>query len=358
MPNEFEEVAEEMSRAALEERLERLAAELRSQTKLSKTLVSERDNLRQQLEVVGRIASTEIVPPAWMTDKSSGREHHATPTLLLTDTHFDEVVVPSQVDWINSYNREIAELRLNKCINDTIKISREYFSGLVYDGMLLMLGGDIFSGIIHQELRETNVEPILKSINYWEDRIASAIDRLATEYGTLHVACTYGNHGRQSRKPVAKHRAWDNYEWLMYQHLAKYFGESDNITWQIPDAADCMVTSYGVRYLLTHGDQFRGGSGIAAALSPLLLGSHRKTRRAAASGRPYDVMILGHFHQHMWMPSRGFIAGGALKGFDEYAYTSNFEPEPPNQAMWLTTPEHGITFPVQVFCGDREAEGW
>lgn len=349
---------EQVNTQRLTEQLESVTADLRRSKSAQKALVCERDDLRAQLEVTGRVASYEITPPKWMTTKAKRSQHHATPTILLADNHFDEVVVPSQVDWINAYNREIAEQRLTRTIDGAIEIAREYFTGIDYDGCLLMLAGDVFSGIIHQELRESNAEPILRSVNHWEDRLAAAIDRLATEFGKLHVACTYGNHGRQSRKPVAKNRAWDNFEWLMYQHLAKYFRDDKRITWQIPDAADCMVQSYDVRYLLTHGDQFRGGSGIAGALSPLMLGSHRKTRRAAASGRPYDVMVIGHWHQHMWLPSRGFIAGGTMKGYDEYAFISNFEPEPPNQAMWLTTPEHGITFPVQVFCQDRKAEGW
>ena len=44
------------------------------------------------------------------------------------------------------------------------------------------------------------------------------------------------------------------------------------------------------------------------------------------------------------------IVNGSLKGYDEYAYNNNFGFEPPQQALWLTHPKHGITFrmPVQV----------
>ena len=325
---------------------------------LLRIVTAQRNELQRRLEVTGRLASHEIKPPRWMETKAKRSIHHATPTLLLTDNHFDEVVLPEQVDFLNAYNRGIAEQRLRLCVESTIQIAREYFAGLIYDGFLLMLGGDLFSGIIHQELRETNEGPILRSIDHWEGQMAAAIERLATEFGKLHIACTYGNHGRQSKKPIAKNRAWDNFEWLMYCHLAKHFKGSKNITFQIPDSADCHVSSYGVRYLLTHGDQFRGGSGIAGALSPLMLGSARKSRRSVAAGRPYDVMVIGHWHQHLWLPSKGMIVGGTMKGYDEYAYLGNFDYEPANQALWLTTPEHGITFPVQVFCQDKESEGW
>jgi hypothetical protein len=323
-----------------------------------KKLTAERDDLQRRLEVTGRLVSREIKPPKWMETRAKKSGHHATPTLLLTDNHFDEIVLPEQVDWLNAYNREIAEKRLRMTVESTIQLAREYFAGLTYDGFLLMLGGDMLSGIIHQELRETNEAPILRSVDHWEDQMCAAMDRLATEFGRMHVACTYGNHGRQSKKPIAKNRAWDNFEWLMYVHMAKHFKGSKAITFQIPDSADCRVESYGVRYNLTHGDQFRGGSGIAGALSPLMLGQARKSRRSVAAKHPYDVMVIGHWHQHLWLPGKGIIVGGTMKGYDEYAYLGNFDYEPANQALWLTTPEHGITFPVQVFCQDKESEGW
>jgi len=347
---------EELERATIS--LQRQLAEAKAAERRLRSVSAERDDLARRLEATGRTLAREITPPKWMATKAKRGVFHATPTLLLTDTHFDEVTRPEEIDWLNAYNREIAVSRLKRCIETTIMLSREFLSGLTYDGFLLMFGGDIFSGIIHQELRETNEAPILRSVDFWEDLLAAAIDRLATEYGKVHVACTYGNHGRQSRKPIYKNRAWDTFEWLMYCHLAKHFSGSKAVTFQIPDGMDCHVQSYGVRYVLTHGDQFHGGTGIAGALSPLLLGSSRKTRRAMSSDQPFDIMVLGHWHQHIWLPSRGIIAGGALKGYDEFAYGHNFDFEPANQAFWIATPEHGVTFPMQIFCQDRKVEGW
>jgi hypothetical protein len=38
--------------------------------------------------------------------------------------------------------------------------------------------------------------------------------------------------------------------------------------------------------------------------------------------------------------------------------TPNFAPEPAQQAMWLVTPEHKVTWSAPVFCSDRTKEGW
>jgi hypothetical protein len=47
-----------------------------------------------------------------------------------------------------------------------------------------------------------------------------------------------------------------------------------------------------------------------------------------------------------------------LKGQDEYGFVSNFGFEIPQQACWLMTPEHGMTWTAPIFCQDRKAEGW
>src|SRR5207253_3994894 len=136
-----------------------------------------------------------------------------------SDTHWDEVVKPEQVDFYNAYNRDIGVIRLRAAVNSTIRVSQEFYTGLKYDGAVLLLGGDMFSGIIHQELRETNERPILDSVLFWEDQLAAAVERMASTYGNLLVPCVRGNHGRMSIKPVAKMIAQDSFEWLLYNHV-------------------------------------------------------------------------------------------------------------------------------------------
>jgi len=54
----------------------------------------------------------------------------------------------------------------------------------------------------------------------------------------------------------------------------------------------------------------------------------------------------------------GFIVGGSLKGYDEYAYSLSLAPEPPQQAFWVTDPVHGVTVRAPILAGDRKAEKW
>ena len=135
------------------------------------------------------------------------------------------------------------------------------------------------------------------------------------------------------------------------------------MTFTVGDGPDADLDVYSTRFKVTHGDQFRGGGGIAGIMSPLSLGQHRKTRREIGLARlrgeelrGFDWLVMGHWHQYL--VGRGMIINGSTKGYDEYAYTSNFEPEPPQQAFWITTPEHGVTFSAPILVADREVEGW
>ena len=313
--------------------------------------------LQKRVGLYEALNAAKLDPPTWLREKSKGGVHRAIPSLVVTDWHRGEVVKPEQVDGLNKYNPTIADQRMKKAFEGCVRVCRDYIKGMNYEGIQLFLPGDMISGSIHDELNNTNAETVAESVLGMVEPLEAGIALLAKEFGKVHVSCVVGNHPRGTRKPVAKNRAQDNMDWLIYKLAERDLAGRSGVTVDVAEGADAYTTLYDTRFVLSHGDQFHGGSGISGILSPLLLGSHRKTRRSAAAGKPYDVMVLGHFHQSLWFPSKGIIVGGCGVGYNEYAYVSNFEPEPPQCAMWLTTPR-GITISAPVFVSDRVAEGW
>lgn len=296
-------------------------------------------------------------PPGWLTKKPRSKtKHHGTPFLMLSDLHLDEVVYPEQVMGMNAYNRDIALQRLERTAQNFVNVTKDNWSGVKYDGAVVMLGGDIFSGDIHEELRETNEDTLLGSVDYWIDHLADALALIADEYGKVHVPVVPGNHGRTTRKPRAKFRARSNFDWFIGAQLARVFNKDTRFSFDLSDSADCMVPIYGHKIMLTHGDQATGGSGIGGIWPPLMRLDARKRQRQEAVEQGYDLLVMGHWHQLTFGPS--FIVNGAMKGYDEYAFTQNFGYEPPSQAAWLMTPEHGKTWTAPIFSQKREAEGW
>lgn len=312
-------------------------------------------DLKRQLDFATAIDALDLEPPKWLAPVKKG-SHAATPMAMLTDPHFGEVVRPEEVEYLNAYNERIATMRLKEFGQKTVRLARDYTSGFNADGIVLMLGGDLFSGDIHDELQQTNEAPLYESVYHFLEPMAALITLFADTFGKCHIAATWGNHGRKTRKPQAKHRAKTNIEWLAVRFLEREFRADKRVTWTISDGADTRFSVFGTDYVLTHGDQFRGGSGISGALAPLMLGQHRKVRRAMASGKPFDWLVIGHWHQYLTLP--GLIVGGTMKGLDEYAYIGNYGFEPAQQAFWITSPEHGPILNAPILVVDREAEGW
>jgi hypothetical protein len=314
-----------------------------------------RERLERELGIMSRVGQRQR-PPAWLKRPKRTNGHRGTPWLLLSDLHLDEVVRPAELMGVNAYDRTIAEARLARTFEGAVTIAKSYWSGVSYDGIVAPLAGDIFSGSIHEELTETNEDTMLGSLDHWIDHLAAGYSFLVEEFGKVHVPVVVGNHGRTTRKPRAKMRARDNFDWFIGKALERIFSGEKRITFDVSEAADVLVPSYSRTVCITHGDQARGGGGIGGIWPPIMRLLAQKQQRYAAMGITVDLMPIGHWHQLVF--GKGFIVNGSLKGYDEYAYVSNFGFEPPAQAFWLMTPEHGQTFTSPIFPMKRKAEGW
>lgn len=304
-------------------------------------------NVRYQ-EFIDNIVSRPTSPPEWTTPTPKKGTKVVIPTAFLSDTHWDESVDPGQVNWVNGYDRPIATARLHNFFENIIKVCDNYLTGMEYPGLVLPLGGDLFSGNIHDELKETNEDALCGSMIYWLDPMIAGINLLKKRFGKLFIPVVVGNHPRMSKKPRAKGGVRDNFDWLFGQLIAREFSNDPDVTVQVSESFDLLYTLFNTRYLLTHGDQFRGGSGISAELSPLFIGDARKKSKQQAVGQPYDIMIMGHRHRLMFMDAPGIIVNGSVKGYDEYALRENFKFEYPKQAFWLTDPEEDVTIRMPI----------
>lgn len=338
---------ERVERDALQAELERARREL--------------DYLTDVRSLAGMFSAKSIAAPAWtrtVTRSKSGRPK-AIATLQLSDTHFDETITDAEILGYNRYDRRIAELRLRRLGEKTIEVGREFIGGVDYEGIVILATGDIFSGDIHEELRRTNVTSLYASCAYWVGNIVAFLRMLADDFGKVHLGAVVGNHGRNTNRPIYKGRAQNNIEWLFWHYVAdvlKAHGD-ERITFDIADGLSHNLTVYTTTYAFEHGDEFKGGAGIAGAKSPLMLGQHRTAVQRLAMGAPLDWMVVGHFHQYQ-APGQGLIMGGSLKGYDEYASGKHFRPEIPQQGFWVTTPERGPTVFAPIQPMDRQDEGW
>jgi len=294
-----------------------------------------------------RLADTPPKPPTWLTKTRKKSATTGIPTLLCSDWHWAEVINRAEIGGVpNQYNLTIARQRARTLIERAIDLLTNHMVNPDYPGLHLLLGGDLFSGTLH-DLSETNEVPMMQAFLDLYGVLIWCIDALSQHFPAIHIAGVVGNHGRTSYKPKTKERATTNFDWLMYNMLEKHYESDKTITFNIPEATDVRISIYNHRYLFTHGDQFRGGDGIIGPLGPITRGDVKKRARNMQIGQDYDTLVCGHWHRYI--STRQAIVNGSLCGYNEYAFINNFPYEPPIQALWITHPDHGITFQMPVY---------
>ena len=356
-------VLEEVQKAEFEREQSDLRRENERLRNRLRQVENDRHSLQQRLDIVETLQHTIPEPPPWLAPTPTGK-HKATPLLLLADSHFDEVVDPAEIMGLNKYDREIAEARLQRAFEGAVTLPRQYVgTSLISEGIVVAHAGDLITGEIHDELTESNEAKPPETVEYFVDPMVAGIRMLREAYGRVHVVCVAGNHDRLYRKPRAKGQARESWSWLFWKIVAREFKRHTTVTFTIPDGHETIIPIYDTRFLLHHGDDFRGGGGIAGPLTPLAIGHYRKSRKHADAVRytgdeslRFDIILQGHIHHRNSIP--GVITGGALKGYDEYANKGNFPFEPASQELVIVTPERGVTFQAPIYVQDREAEGW
>jgi hypothetical protein len=208
--------------------------------------------------------------------------------------------------------------------------------------------GDMFSGNIHEELRQTNADVLLSSLLHWIGPTAAGLRLLADEFGQVWAnGWMAGNHGRMTHKPIAKNRVRDNVDWLFAQLVKRELEQSGEkrVHFTIAESHKHLFQVYNTRFMATHGDEARGGSGIAGMLSPQLIAMSRMKKMY-----DFDVWLLGHWHYQA--DYRGLRVVGSGKGYDEYALISNFDYQEPKQDFFLLDPRRGVCANWPIFLED------
>lgn len=296
----------------------------------------------------------EVEPPKWLFKTKSTHDSPGVPTLFLSDLHWGEVIDPKQIGGVNTYNMAIARARLKEVGRSAIRLLTILSPKLDYPGIVVILGGDLISGNLHEELTATNEMNTMPTVLDLFEHLAALLQTMADTFGHVFVPVVSGNHGRATHKTWGKDRHHTSFDWLTGCLLAKHFANDERFTFLIPDGPDAYYRVYTHKYLLSHGDQFRGGDGVIGALGPIIRGDYKKRSRNAQIGMDYDTLLIGHFHQYISLTK--LIVNGSLKGLDEYAYSLNFPYEPPQQALWLNHWRHGITYRMPILAAKREVE--
>lgn len=291
------------------------------------------------------------VVPIWTMPGDSGTGR-AVGLIHLSDLHVGEVVRSEEVGGVNEYSPEIFKRRFRRMIDASIQIIPRWAADCDLKGVIVALNGDLVSGNIHAELRETNALTAHEQVALATDEIAEGLRQIADKFGAVLVTVTPGNHGRITEKTHAKRMAALSYDTMIGNILAREFAADPRITVNMSAGADIVFPVFGWSVLQTHGDSMGtgGGQGFAGPELPIVRGGKRIKLSGFSTGERYDIMLTAHYHTSS-NPGT-MLANGSMVGYSEYAVRIRGVPEPPMQWLALIHEKWGLRERVPVVLED------
>lgn len=278
-----------------------------------------------------------------------GPGHPETAVLVLSDLQWGETISLAVMDGLNSYNAEIARKRLARVFSAFVDLITRHWAGPPPERIIVVLGGDLISGEIHEELAKTNSMLSIPALRDCASHICAGIRFIhqALSCAKLDIISVPGNHGRTTRKPESKLYAEHSYDTLCADLIEMEFKQDGKwpawfTIWK-PPSGDALIWIYGYRVLITHGDRIgsRGGAGFVGTAATVARGFKKLVMDYAGRGMMLDLIICGHFHTALQLEEG--VCNGCLPGPSEYSRDLRFRPRPAVQAFLTFHPNRGLT---------------
>jgi hypothetical protein len=299
------------------------------------------ESLEKQLGIALSLGKTRIRPHPLSVSMNDKAE--AVAIALASDWHVEETVESASVNGLNEYRLPIAKTRIEKFFSTIARLTEIERHGAKIDDLLLWLGGDLMTGMIHEELAESNSKTPTQVILWLQDRLADGLATLKPHFKRILIPTSYGNHGRTTQKPRHATGAAHSYEWLLYKILEGRFIDDQQIEFQIADSYFNFMEVYGRRLRFHHGDalKYNGGVGdISIGVNKAIAAWNRSPNRA-------DLDLFGHWHRYQ--QNSNWLCNGSLIGFNAYALSIKASFEPPLQTYFLLDKKRGRTMTSPIY---------
>lgn len=316
----------------------RHARTLGEKDKEMKRLLGIIEEQEKQIEVALAIAD-ESASISKIPQIKAGPGGSAVAFAIASDWHVEETVDPKTVNDLNAYDLDIASKRVRQFFQKVVRLTEIQRAGTKIDTLVLALLGDLMTGYIHEELRESNGLSPTETILWLQDEVASGLALLEKHFGNIIIPCSWGNHGRNTIKPRHATGARNSYEWMLYHVLKKQFPQ---FGWRISDGYHNYLDVDGRIIRFHHGDDLKYQGGVGGLTIPVEKAIAQWNRAIKA-----DLDVFGHWHQSQQNPK--WISNASLIGHNAYAIAIKAGYEPPSQTFFLMDPKRGRTITAPIF---------
>ncbi len=311
-----------------------LKQQLDEQKKLYKKALVDLEEAEKRFDIL--LTIKEHSPEHHVVDNIKEEIHAAVPLLVFSDWHVEETVSKNAVNGLNEYSLDIATERIDNLFVRSRKLIQHLQTFNEIKQIYVLLNGDMITGYIHEELRETNSLSPTQAIRFAKERIIGGLNYLrdSLDIDKIIVQCNYGNHGRNTEKRRGSESGYKNsYEWLMYHDLSDYFSTDEKFEFHIAESSISYFTfkHKAKSFILRtwHGDNLKFNGGVGGLTVPL-----NKLIYRLDQNLPADYNIIGHYHT-LFEANKKCLVNGSVIGYNGYAHDLGLEFETPKQAILL-----------------------
>ena len=274
---------------------------------------------------------------------------HAVESAVLVGScwHIGEVINKQHMGGLNEYNFDIFCRRLQFLIERTITFTTANMSKHKFEELHVFLTGDMVSGIIHEELTETNDLNIVEQAHLGSLVTAQAFMELAQAFPKVIVTCVVGNHGRTEKSKRFKGKQQINWDYVFYNNLALLLANQKNISFNIPLSFWAGVEVQHHKFLIQHGDLVKSWGGIPFYGITREVGKWMAIK--ASQKDFFNYWVGSHFHTRadLQTPTGSNILNASLKGGDEYAAGLGLYGDP-IQVLFGVHAKYGKTWSIDI----------
>lgn len=273
----------------------------------------------------------------------------ATPVLVASDWHSEEIVKASQVSGINEFNPEIFDKRSTKFFQSGLRLIRLLNQDVKIDNVVLALLGDFITGDIHgAENAESNAMLPIDALINVQNKMVSGIEFLLEHSKfNLILPTKVGNHTRTTQRVRFGSEQGHSLETLMYVFLASHFRNNPRVRFVIDDGYHTYLNIYDQTVRFHHGHALTYAGGVGGLFIPTYKAIHNWN-----DGRRADLDVFGHFHQTK--DGGSFLCNGSLIGYNAFALSIKAAAERPSQTLFLMDKRRGRTCTWPVLVGHNE----
>jgi transposase len=317
---------------------ERLKGDLRrTKGQLKKALVK-----IATLAEIRELVASACSPLEPLVHKVKFRKDHKgeksyTAVALVSDWQIGEVISEEESGGWGVFDHAIATARAMKYGEKIVEWVTTQRSGYKIDKLRVFVLGDMVSGNIHEELRETNEWPAPVASVMAGELLAQLLGVVAPHFQVVEVEYVGSdNHGRLTKKPRYKLAAEDSFNYIVYAMAKARLEKHENVVVRLHKANPTLIDLEGSGVLAMHGHGMKSWMGIPFYGIQRFQG--RKAKMHMERNRPFKLMICGHWHA----PAEvyGCIINGCLSGTTELDHNVGRN-APPSQTTFLWHPKYG-----------------